>query len=229
MRYAIYFAPPHGSPLNSLGSSWLGRDAHTGALLAQPAVEGIAAVTADPRRYGFHATLKAPFSLREGVAPDHLVQTCAALAADIRDFRVKLRVGLLDGFLALRPEATSGLLQDIAARMVRELDHFRKPPIHDELVRRRKTPLTPRQEDYLMQWGYPYVFDEFRFHMTLTQRLPADHARPILAAAEAHFGDELSSPLTIDGVTLFQEKEPGAPFLVLRHFPFIPSAAEVAA
>jgi hypothetical protein len=86
MRYAIYFTPPADDPLTRLASHWLGRDAHAGADLAQPAVAGLApdrlpALTGDPARYGFHATMKAPFSLAEGVGEDELVAALAALAA----------------------------------------------------------------------------------------------------------------------------------------------------
>jgi putative phosphonate metabolism protein len=217
------------TPLHRHGSTWLGRDAHTGEALAQPDVEGLPRLTADPCRYGFHATLKAPFALREGITPEALMRASAALAADTAGFRVKLKVGLLDGFLALVPDGDSAPLQDLAARCMRELDGFRRPPSEDELARRRKSPLTDRQDANLLRWGYPYVLDDFCFHMTLTERLEPGDAVRLMSAAQAHFAAELGEPVTVDGLTLFQEPEPGAPFLVLRHFPFTISAAEAAA
>jgi hypothetical protein len=56
-RHAIYWAPPQGSPLASLGEAWLGRSAEGAPLAARPEVEGfdaevLAAITAEPRRYG---------------------------------------------------------------------------------------------------------------------------------------------------------------------------------
>ncbi|MGQ3281168.1 MAG: DUF1045 domain-containing protein, partial [Shinella sp.] len=71
MRYALYFTPSASDPLTLSAQRWLGRNAFTGATLAQLSVQGfdaatLAGLTADPRRYGFHATLKAPFSLAEG-------------------------------------------------------------------------------------------------------------------------------------------------------------------
>jgi putative phosphonate metabolism protein len=229
MRYAIYYAPMPGTPLHRRGSSWLGRDAHTGEALAQPEIEGLSRLTADPRRYGFHATLKPPFALREGITPEALMRACAALAVDTRGVRANLRADQLDGFLALVPDGDPAALQDLAARCVRELEGFRRPLSEDELARRRKAALTARQDANLLRWGYPYVLDDFRFHMTLTERLESGDAGRLLSAAQAHFAAELGEPVSIDGLTLFQEPGPGAPFLALRHFPFTLSTAEAAA
>jgi putative phosphonate metabolism protein len=229
MRYAVYHSPTPGTPLHRLGSAWLGRDAHAGEALGQPDVEGLSRLTAVPRRYGFHATLKAPFALREGIGPEALMRACAALASDSAGFRVKLKVGLLDGFLALVPEDDQDPLQDLAARCVRELDGFRRPPAEDELARRRKVLLTAQQDANLLRWGYPYVLADFRFHMTLTERLEPGDASRLMSAAQTHFAAELGEPVMIDGLTLFQEPGRGAPFLTLRHFPFTISAAEAAA
>jgi putative phosphonate metabolism protein len=229
MRYAIYFAPRPGSPLDRRGACWLGRDAHTGEALDQPPLAGLERLTAEPRRYGFHATLKPPFALREGVEPEPLMRACAALAASLGSFEVRLRAGMLDRFLALVPEGETAALEGLAERCVRELDGFRKPPSADELERRRRHPLTARQEANLLRWGYPHVFEDFRFHMTLTERLEPEDAERLLKAAHAHFAAELTEPVLIDGLTLFQEPQPGAPFIALRHFPFTHARAEAAA
>lgn len=229
MRYAVYFAPPPGSPFHQLGSRWLGRDAFTGELLVQPSVVDIGRITDDPRRYGFHATLKPPFALFDTVAPESLLRAAAALAAREECFRVTLKVALLDRFLALVPCEPDEALYRIADRVVRELDGFRRPPSEQELARRRAAGLSPRQEQHLQNWGYPYVFEDFRFHMTLTERLSEAEAERIAADASEHFAPVLNAPVLIDGITLFEEAAPGAPFLATRHFPFARTAAEVAA
>jgi putative phosphonate metabolism protein len=229
MRYAIYYAPMPGTMLHQLGSIWLGRDAHTGEALAQPAVENIARLTSDARRYGFHATLKAPFVLRDGMGPEPLMRACAALAANTSGFRVRLRPDLLDGFLALVPGGDPLLLHLLADRCMRELDGFRRPSSAEDLARHRKAPLSVRQDASLVRWGYPYVFDDFRFHMTLTERLEPDEAVRLAGAARAHFAPIIGQSVMIDGITLFQEPEPGAPFLALRHFPFTDWTAEATA
>ena len=229
MRYAIYFAPMPATPLHGLGSRWLGRDAHTGEKLAQPALEELVPLTREPRRYGFHGTLKAPFALREGIREEALMRGCAALAASSGTFRLRLKVDLLDGFLALVPEDDPAPLRALAERCLRELDGFRKPLSEEELARRRTVRLTERQDANLLRWGYPHVLDDFRFHMTLTERLDVSDAAPLAAAAAEHFAAALRDPIAIDGITLFEEPAAGAPFLAIRHFPFSHSSAEAAA
>ena len=153
----------------------------------------------------------------------------AATAAQAGVFRVRLKPDVLDGFLALVPDGDASALNALAERCLRELDGFRMPPSEEELKRRRAAPLTARQQAQLMRWGYPFVLDDFRFHMTLTQRLAAGDATRLADAAEAHFSAVLQDPVVIDGITLFQEPGPGADFLALRHFPFALSEAEAAA
>ena len=229
MRYAIYFAPPPGSLFHTLGSRWLGRDAFTGEQLEQPAEPGLSAVTGDPRRYGFHATMKPPFALRDPVRPEALLRAVAALASEEQCFRISLKVALLDRFLALVPRGPCAPLHQVADRAVRELDGFRGPASAEELARRRLAGLSERQEKYLRDWGYPYVLEDFRFHMTLTERLPAAEVERFEAAAVEHFAPVLAAPILIDGLAMFEEPAPCVPFVATRHFPFPHSAAEVAA
>src|SRR5579862_9130407 len=70
-RYAIYFAAGADSALSRFGAALLGYDAHTGDELPFPRQALDVApdwrdVTADPRKYGFHGTLKAPMALAPG-------------------------------------------------------------------------------------------------------------------------------------------------------------------
>ena len=228
MRYAIYFAPQPGTALHDLGSRWLGRDAVTGEALPQPAADGLFQLTAEARRYGFHATLKPPFALRDGLPPETLMRAAAALAADVSSFSVRLQLGVIDGFLALVPEGPHPALNRLAERCVCELDGLRQPPGADELARRRRAPLSGLQETYLLQWGYPCVLDEFRFHMTLSERLDLAEATRLGPLARQHFAPALAQPVLTDGLTMFQEAGAGMPFLATRHFPFSQFSAEAA-
>lgn len=229
MRHAVYFAPRPDTPFHALGSRWIGRDAFTGEVLEQPKVAGIDLVTAEPRRYGFHATLKPPFALHDAVTPDALLRAVAALAASQESFITRLKVAVLDGFLALVPQDAPEALCRLAECAVRELDGFRQAPSAGELARRRLAPLSPRQEQNLADWGYPHVLEDFRFHMTLTGRLPAADAERFMAAAQRHFASILDAPVPVDGLTLFVEAASGEPFVATRQFPLSSSAAEVAA
>lgn len=220
-RLALYWAPDLDDPLHRAGSSWLGRDAQTGARLPQPAVPGhdLAALTADPRGYGLHATLKAPFRLRVSWA--EAMDAAAGLAARLRPFDLPpLAVGDLEGFLALRETASCPPLRALADASVEALDGCRAPPDAAELARRRRARLSPEQEINLSRWGYPYVFGEWRFHVTLTRRLSSGEKAAVLPAAEAHLRESLGHGRRVSSVCLFTQAAPGAPFLIAERLLF---------
>ena len=224
-RYGVYYAPAEGAPLTRAASAWLGRSVFTGAALAPPKTEGLSreqweSITADPCVYGFHATLKPPFHLAEGHDAEELREGLRKFAACRRPFDVSLQLGSIGGFLALVLAHPSPQFAQLAADCVRDFDRFRAAPNPDELARRRRGRLNEAQLAYLMQWGYPYVMEEWRFHMTLTASLDA----PILEMAgrqlSAIFEPICREPLRVDSVCLFEQPEPGAPFLADARYHF---------
>lgn len=221
MRYAIYFAAGSDDPLMQLGNSWLGRDPFTGAALPQPAVDGLTAdrvaeLTVSPRRYGFHGTLKAPFALKEGETEAGLAAACRTLARDMAPFAIQgFGVNRLGRFLALTPNGEEPELGAFAGLCVRRFEPFRAPLSAADLERRRKSALTQRQDAYLADWGYPYVFDEFRFHMTLSEKLENEaDARALETAAQTFFSKVTGAPRRCSTFALYVEPERGAPFQV---------------
>jgi len=209
-RYALYFAPEPESVWGQFGLEWFRR--------------GEAAIAA-PRRYGFHATLKAPFRLARGVRLDllrlALERLCDARAA----FRVpRLELAKLDDFLALVPGVAEKRLDALAAACVRGLDRFRAPLNAAELARRRKSALTPREEAHLARWGYPHVLDRFRFHLSLTGSLRGMDAEAIAALKDtaARALEPLAQePLVVDSVCIFEEPAPGAEFRLAHRVRFL--------
>ena len=225
VRYAVYFAAAESSALWLAGCRWLGRDPRSGALLPQPEVDGwsaerISQITSSPRMYGFHATLKPPFQLAEGRTVGQLASAVRELAARLQDFIVpQLSVMLLDGFLALQPSGDNAKLNAVADACVVELDRFRRPPSAEELAHRRGARLNPRQEQLLVQFGYPYVLDQFRFHMTLTQRLSRADADLLNPWLRDYLAAALAVPLHCKDLCLFVQDGPGEAFLLLQRFP----------
>ncbi|WP_367890109.1 DUF1045 domain-containing protein [Rhodobacter calidifons] len=217
-RFAVYYAPRPGA-LADRANEWLGRDPATGRTLTQPDLPGLPATatfTADPRRYGFHGTIRAPFRLAEGVTPQAAAAHVAALAARLAPVTCEgLRLENLHGFLALTPEGCEAALLDLGAAVVEGTNALRAPLTAAEIARRRPETLTPRQRDLLHLWGYPYVMEEFRFHLTLTDRL-ADPA-PVMAALAAHFADALPRPFQIQDLCLFGEDADGHFHLLHRY------------
>jgi putative phosphonate metabolism protein len=225
MRYAIYFAADADDQLSQLGNSWLGRDPFTGRELEMPTIAGLSRqrfseLTSSPRRYGFHGTLKAPFSLRNEENEVALLAACAEFARDLAPFELQgLDVNRLDRFLALTPNQEERELRAFASLCVRRFDGFRAPLADADLQRRRKNGLTPVQDAHLVEWGYPYVFDEFRFHMTLSIRLENEAEADLLAsAAKAHFSNVTGRPRQCRHFALYVEPEQGAPFQIKKLF-----------
>ena len=223
MRYAIYFTPPPDDPLTRIAANWLGRDAFSGETVLPQPLGGldpaeIAFHTASARRYGFHATLMAPFNLAPGESEQALLRAFAAFCEASRPFDLpRLKLSQLDGFFALVPDGDVRRLNEFAGEIVLAFDRFRAPLSAGEIARRHPGSLKPAELRNLHQWGYPFVFDTFRFHMTLTGRASGQEAQRLERALSAWFGPILNEPVRISALTLFVEPEPGAPFIVHRH------------
>jgi len=221
-RYAIYYTPPPGA-LADFGAAWLGWDIASGMARTHPDIPGLPApidqITATPRKYGLHGTIKPPFALPPGTDPEALARATARLCATLTPVTLPgLALTRLGGFLALTPAGDQAPLADLAAQVVRGLDSFRAPPSQAELARRRKPTLSARQQELLTRWGYPYVMEAFRFHITLTGRLPRAHAEQTLAALTPQLAPLLPAPFTITDLTLAGEDDAGL-FHALQRFP----------
>ena len=222
-RVAIYAAPGSGSSepaavlLKERAEAWLGRatDTDTPPRVAPDGWrrEEVDAITADARRYGFHGTLKAPFRIADGMAIQDLEDAVDRLA-DASEAAVipALTLTRLDGFFALVPGMDAPKLQRLADGAVAALDGFRAPPTDADVARRRPEELTPRRRALFERWGYPYVFEEFRFHLTLTDRIPAEDQASVRTVLVDWFAECLGRPVTVDALAVFVEPEPHAPF-----------------
>lgn len=217
-RYAIYFTAGADSALTRFGAELLGYDVYTGDEVPFPADASRVApdwrdVTADPRKYGFHGTLKAPMALAPGRTEAELVAACAAFAGKARPIpSIRPVVDSISGFIAVIPTKPVGALQQLAADCVREFDDFRAPMTAEDRARRKPDKLTERQRDHLDRWGYPYVMEEFRFHMTLTGRLDAERRGPILEMLRARFAALGLETLAMDRIALFKQDDARARF-----------------
>jgi putative phosphonate metabolism protein len=223
-RYAIYAVPPLGGALKRLADAWVGRDPDLREPVPHPIVgeippDRLQAITAAPRQYAFHGTLKAPFGLAQGAEAGALRDDLESFAATREPFAVRLKVASLDGFLALVPAEPSPELDDLAAACVREFDRFRAPLSEEDRARRRPERLSERQRDYLERWGYPYVLEEFSFHMTLTDRLDEPERGQVRAVLERFLAPVLAEPMRVADVALFAQTHRVAPFNVVARFP----------
>lgn len=232
MRYALYFTPPKDDALTLAAAAWLSRDAFLDGRVPTPEVPGftteeLGTLTAEPRRYGFHATLKAPFALAPGRSEAELLAALDEFSAECAPFEIpSLTLGQLGPFFALVPGAPCEALSSFAAETVRRFEPFRAALSAEDIARRKPETLPPAQRENLENWGYPYVFDEFRFHMTLTDAVSQERRPAVRAALEEAFAGFLGKPLSVTALALFVEPKRGSPFTVHSLMPLGDAAIE---
>jgi putative phosphonate metabolism protein len=232
-RYAIYYVPAPDSDLHRFGAQLLGYDAFGGEDLPFP--DGILQgtpdwrqQTSDPRKYGFHATLKAPMSLADGRTEVELLAACAAFAATPRPVPViRPVVDSISGFIAVVPAEPPPELIQLAADCVSEFDSFRAPLSEADRARRNPSQLTPAQREHLDRWGYPYVMDDFRFHMTLTGRLGAERRDPLLKMLADRFVALGLPTLPIDRIAVFRQENAASRFRIVDHWKLHPAMSDL--
>ena len=217
-RYAVYYAPAQHSPWWNFGAGWLGRDEVRDTALPQTALVQLAQgelerITAEPRRYGFHATLKAPFRLHTDASAEELERRMRFVARSLRPVPLGVLVPVfMDGFVALVPSQVTPAVGALAGACVAELDDLRAPVTQADRERRHSEQLDERGRELLECFGYPLVMERFRFHMTLTGRVDSGLAGSIVAHVArplAHLN--AAAPPVLDRLCLFVESSPGAP------------------
>lgn len=211
-RYAVYYAPRAGR-FAEMASQWVAGRADLAGLV-RPAAE----ITVEPRRYGFHGTLRAPFRLAEGVTEAAVRDTVASLAARLAPVECEgLRLVALQGFLALVPRGCEAAVLELGAVVVAGTDALRAPLTEAEMARRRPEQLSPRQRALMEIWGYPFVMDEFRFHLTLTDQLPEAVADGVARLLDDYLAPVMPRPFVIEDLCLFGEDSGGSFHLLHRY------------
>ena len=230
-RYAIYYMPKPDSHFWRLGSSCLGYDASDGCEMISPGHKIFSNqnealhITEAPRKYGFHATLKAPFALKAGHRESEFIAAARAFADEQAAFDLpQLAVQAIGDFIALVPQSRQAQLHVLADACVREFETFRAPLTQADLQRRLAGNLTPQQKAALESYGYPYVFEDFRFHMTLTGKLDAK-IREIWLAGMTDIFSTFEQPLHCQSIAIFKQEKPDGRFRVLTRLPFGAAAA----
>lgn len=210
-RYAIFYTPVEPD-FAAFGASWLGWDSAGGRHVPHPDLADldVSELTETPRKYGFHATLKAPFRLADGVRENDLIAAADGFAAAHAPVTLEgLKLQFRHGFLALRPRGVESELRDLAGAVVRAFDPLRAPLSEADIARRRKARLSARQDAQMLQWGYPFVFEDFHFHMTLSGRLDDARAQQAMPILQALVTPVLPRPFELDAVTVMGEDGDG--------------------
>ncbi len=224
-RFAIYFAPPPGSELEAFGRSWLGRDHITGEPVDRPRLEGLdhaeqTLITRSARHYGFHATLKAPFELAPGRCADELYASVREFAVVRQPFEVpSLELAKISRWIAYTLSVPCKAMNQLAADCVRDFEKFRALLSEADIERRRKSGLSARQDQQLLAFGYPHIFEDFHFHMTL--------AGPLSTAQQNRIHDLLltvapplgKAALVVDALSIYEQADRDQPFIQTVRLP----------
>lgn len=224
-RYAVFYIPRADADWARTCTSWLGWDLNNSCSVVHPDVAdlplAVSEITRAPCKYGLHATLKPPFRLASDQTEDALSSACAALATDQKPIQLQsLAVTRMGRFLALCPLGATNMVNALAARCVSELDVYRAALTPAELERRRGNGLSVRQEHNLTRWGYPHVMDLFRFHITLTGRLPKDMLESVEISLHGMLANQLPDPFHISDLALVGEDNTGL-FHLIERYPLV--------
>ena len=212
-RYAIYYIPD--LPLFQIGSDWLGWNSLTGQETTLSANHH--RITDRPRKYGFHATMKPPFSLASNSTQGELQDAFQAFCATVSPATGgTLKISRLGRFLAMTQDVQSNDVTDLAASTVSHFDKFRAPLSDNDIQKRRQRRLTPEQDALMLRWGYPYVMQEFKFHMTLTGPLQNDEIVSIEQLANTRFQEFIGQSLNIASLALLGEDRDSGRFHVIE-------------
>lgn len=175
-RYAVYFSPKGNTELSEFGEQVLARSSSeprsSNASSSFSDQERWLALTKKPAHYGFHATLKAPFELADGQSLESFFLAAERFASTQHSIPLlTLAPRYLSRFMALTLSKPQDELNQFAFACVKEFESFRKPLSEADIKRRKQAALSARQETLLHEYGYPYVAEEFRFHMTLSDAM----------------------------------------------------------
>ncbi len=225
-RYAIYYAPSPDSDLEAFGRRWLGRDHVTGEAVEQLKLEGLdateqAEITHSARHYGFHATLKAPFELAADREADELYAAARRFAAAREQFEAPpLRIAKISKWIAFILSAASLPMNKLAADCVRDFEDFRAPLSNADIQRRRKSGLSTRQDEQLLAFGYPHIFEDFQFHMTLAGPLEPARQEDVYQQLLAVSPPFEQRSFVVDAISIYEQADRDQPFIQTARLPF---------
>lgn len=224
-RYAIYYSPPRNSLLESAGTYWLGRTAFRYGQVPKEIPERFFKqeyyqLIESPRWYGFHGTIRAPFELAEHVKPEEFIKEVRKICATHTPFNLSgLAVSSFSGFLALTPTSGYPELIKLHSDLVRKLDFLRPPLSQFDLKRHLDKQLSKRQEQLLRRFGYPFVLEEFKFHMTLTGTIEDKVRSSYKEKLEHILNPYLTEPVPVQEVSIYMQPDRKTPFVEHTRIP----------
>ena len=221
-RYAIYYVPSENSELDLFGKCWLGWDPYKGVettksdLSKLPSFKKFSSLVLTPKQYGFHGTIKAPFRLKNEYTYNDLENKVREISKQIHSFYFdQLIIKKLGNFIGLIP--TNNLkINAVSNKFVEELDYLRDELSESEIKKRKPHKLTSNQKQMLFKWGYPYVFDEFKFHLTLTSKLNVVEIDDVLRSLQNILKQVNLNKISFNNICIFGQKSDEKFYFVQR-------------
>lgn len=132
-----------------------------------------------------------------------------------------LELAIIGKFIALTPTTQSAALDKLSAACVRAFEAFRVPLSDEQLENYKQNRLTVHQEQMLEHWGYPYVMEEFRFHISVTDRIDDPTERDdVMTALETLAASVLGNPIVVRDFTVFGQAGIDEPMVAIERIPF---------
>ena len=213
-RYAIYWTPPDESAIAAFGARWFNGFDTFGLppRLVRRATEA-------PAHYRLHATLKAPFRLRDELPPEALSEALDAFCAKRRaPFAGSLMLASQQRYLALMLRDREVAVDWLAAECVTHFDRFRAALNEEDLTRREIAKMSAQEKIFLAEFGYPYVLSAFRFHISLAGPLTRIELAEVAKALAPPLAPFIGEPFRIEDLTLVGEPKDGGVFeTISRH------------
>lgn len=108
----------------------------------------------------------------------------------------------------------------LAADCVRDFEDFRAPLSKTDIERRRKSGLSARQDGQLLAFGYPHIFEDFYFHMTLAGPLEKAQQERVLGMLKATAPTLGHVPFIVDAIAIYEQSTRDQPFIQTVRLPF---------
>jgi len=226
-RFTIYWAPERDSALAAFGRSWFGFDPETGAESGTLDAHGLESelferATVKPARYGLHGTIKAPFRMRHDATRDALMEALAGFCARRRRITCgPLRLHRFPRHLALIPDPPRSDLEWLASDCVAHFNQFRAPLSDEDRARRRADALGHPERALFEQFGYPYIFAGFFFHLTLAGPLEETELARVEEALRPALAPVTEQPFQFDALCLFGDPGEDRKFRLVSRVPLM--------
>lgn len=211
-RYALYYIPRYQDELYKIGSQIIGYSIEEGSILSSPHQTKY---NKSVSKYGLHGTLVAPFNTL--LTQEDLLQFVTSVCSKISE----LQIGFLKvyrmprQYIALIPDHLESTLNELDNYLVRQIHQIRLPICQQNIP--NHTDLSEQYVQNILKWGYKYVFDDFNFHITLTDVINDEQMlNQEFYTIKNNLKQALNKTIILDSVCLVRQDKSQEPFKIIK-------------